>query len=72
MNSKRHDNDEDSLSDEQKYDKDTIERIRADRIASGSYTEPCSIVWTTLPGLNCVFPWIGHTGMTEYLILSNS
>lgn len=27
---------------------------------------PYSIVWTTLPGISWVLPFIGHTGICEY------
>ena len=30
-----------------------------------SYTEPFSIVWTTLPVISWFLPFIGHTGISE-------
>ena len=29
------------------------------------YSEPYSIVWTTLPLISWILPFIGHTGITE-------
>lgn len=34
--------------------------------SESSHGEPYSIVWTALPGLTWVIPFIGHTGITEY------